>query len=64
TQQLQAEATRCWIEQCAADPECWGIILWNLCDGWPQLSDAYIAYPFHPKPALATVREVFGRIDR
>jgi beta-mannosidase len=63
-QELQTEATEYWISHFSSQPECWGIFLWNLCDCWPQISDAYIAYPFHEKPALAAVREGFGRISR
>ncbi len=64
TQQLQTDATRFWIQHFSAQPECWGLFLWNLCDAWPQISDAYIAYPFCVKPALAAVREGFGSITR
>jgi len=64
TQQLQTDATTFWIQHFSAQPNCWGLFLWNLCDAWPQISDAYIAYPFHVKPALAAVREGFGNITR
>ena len=40
------------------------IIWWNLLDCWPQISPAYIAYPFSPKPSLAAVRDAYGRIPR
>lgn len=63
-QKLQAEATEFWIRHFSSQPDCWGIFLWNLCDSWPQISDAYIAYPFSEKPALAAVREGFGKILR
>ncbi len=64
TQKLQTDATSFWIQHFSAQPNCWGLFLWNLCDAWPQISDAYIAYPFHVKPALAAVREGFGKITR
>jgi beta-mannosidase len=64
TQQLQAEATFTWIKHFSSDPECWGIFLWNLADCWPQVSDAYIAYPFNPKPAFAVVKEEYSKISR
>ncbi|MBX3749034.1 MAG: hypothetical protein KF897_03000 [Opitutaceae bacterium] len=64
TQQLQAEATEFWIEFYGHQPDCWGIFLWNLADSWPQMSDAYIAYPFAPKPALAAVRDGYARLRR
>ena len=64
TQKLQSDATQVWVEHFSSDPDCWGIFLWNLCDCWPQISDAYIAYPFSIKPALKVVKEVYGKIDR
>ena len=64
TQKLQAEATKFWVEFYGNQPECWGIFLWNLADSWPQMSDAYIAYPFHPKPAFAAVKEAYGALKR
>lgn len=64
TQGLQADATNFWIDHFSSDPECWGIFLWNWCDCWPQISDAYIAYPFSEKPAIESVKEAFGRINR
>jgi beta-mannosidase len=64
TQQLQAEATDTWIRHFGNLPECWGIFLWNLADCWPQVSDAYIAYPFQPKPALEAVKRAYAQIER
>ncbi|MCG8604509.1 hypothetical protein MJD09_05845, partial [bacterium] len=64
TQCLQSEATEYWIDHFSANPNCWGIFLWNWCDCWPQISDAYIAYPFNEKPALKSVMEAFSRINR
>jgi beta-mannosidase len=64
TQQLQTEATEFWITHFSSLPDCWGIFLWNLCDCWPQISDAYIAYPYNEKPALEAVRIGFKKIDR
>jgi beta-mannosidase len=52
TQQLQGEASEFWVEFYGNQPNCWGIFLWNLADSWPQMSDAYIAYPFVPKASL------------
>lgn len=63
-QHLQTEATEFWIRHFSTQPDCWGIFLWNLCDCWPQISDAYIAYPCEEKPALAAVREGFAGISR
>ena len=64
TQQLQTEATEFWIHHFSSQPNCWGIFLWNLCDSWPQISDAYIAYPYQEKPALRAVRDGFAKIVR
>jgi hypothetical protein len=64
TQRLQAEASKFWVEFYGNQPDCWGIFLWNLADSWPQMSDAYIAYPFHPKAGLAAVREAYGSLKR
>jgi beta-mannosidase len=64
SQQLQAEASKFWVEFYGAQPTCWGIFLWNLADSWPQMSDAYIAYPFAPKAGLAAVKEAYGALKR
>ena len=64
SQQLHAEASRFWIKLYAGQPGCWGIFLWSLSDCWPQISPAYIAYPFHPKPALTAVQEAYARVRR
>lgn len=63
-QQLHSEASQYWIELYAGQPECWGIFLWSLSDCWPQISPAYIAYPFHPKPALTAVRDAYAKVER
>ncbi len=64
SQLLHANATAFWIETYSAQPQCWGIFLWNLADSWPEMSDAYIAYPFHPKPALDAVRAGYATVNR
>ncbi|MFI5357472.1 MAG: hypothetical protein ACHQ4G_09070, partial [Opitutales bacterium] len=64
SQQLQAEASKFWVEFYGNQPTCWGIFLWNLADSWPQMSDAYIAYPFAPKTGLAAVKEAYGALKR
>jgi beta-mannosidase len=63
TQQLQAEATAFWIENFSKQPDCWGIFLWNLCDCWPQIADAYISYDLHKKPALKAVKDGYEKIS-
>jgi beta-mannosidase len=62
TQQVQADALVHWVRQYHASPVCAGIILWNLCDCWPQMSDAIIAYPDVPKPAYFALRDAYGAI--
>jgi beta-mannosidase len=64
SQQSQTEASEFWIDFYGSQPQCWGIFLWNLADCWPEMSDAYIAYPMHPKPALEAVRRAYARLDR
>ena len=64
SQQLHGEASEFWIDFYGGQPQCWGIFLWSLSDCWPQISPAYVAYPFHVKPALASVKAAYGRIDR
>ncbi|MBS0664666.1 MAG: hypothetical protein JSR48_15470 [Verrucomicrobia bacterium] len=64
SQALHSEATRFWIELYGNQPECWGLFLWSLSDCWPQISPAYIAYPFNPKPSLDAVRDAYAAIRR
>jgi beta-mannosidase len=64
TQALQGEASKFWIEYYGNQSNCWGIFLWNLADSWPQMSDAYIAYPFAPKASLNYVRDAFAALKR
>ncbi|HTL52865.1 MAG TPA: hypothetical protein VL860_09850, partial [Planctomycetota bacterium] len=64
SQELQAEAYKTWALHFGAIPECAGILLWNLADCWPQMSDAVIAYPMDVKPALAAAAEAFQQIGR
>ena len=64
TQKVQAEALVEWINVAAKNPECGGILFWNLCDCWPQISDSVIAYPCKPKLAYEGLRLAFGKINR
>ncbi|HHN45831.1 MAG TPA: hypothetical protein ENN09_00180 [Planctomycetes bacterium] len=59
TQELQAEACREWVEAHSKRPECGGILLWNLCDCWPQMSDAVIGWPLDVKKAYQAASEAF-----
>lgn len=62
TQELQAKAYVRWVEHYASVKECGGILLWNVCDCWPQISDSVIAYPLAPKKAYYAVKEIFSKI--
>lgn len=64
TQTIQADAYRFWIEHFGGDPQCKGLLLWNLCDIWPQISDAVISYDLRPKKAYYAVRDAYGDLDR
>ena len=64
TQEVQAEALVTWIETAAAHPECGGILFWNFCDCWPQISDSVVAYPCKPKLAYRALKKAFARIKR
>lgn len=64
TQTLQGEASKYWIEFYGAQPNCWGIFLWNLADSWPQMSDAYIAFPYDVKASLAYVKQGYAELNR
>jgi len=64
SQQLHAEAFRRWVAYCASRKDCGGILLWNLADCWPQMSDAVIAYPFSFKPAYFAAKEAFAAAGR
>jgi len=53
SQCVQAEALKFFIEWFrAAKWRRTGIIWWNLCDGWPQFSDAVVDYYFAKKMAF------------
>ena len=64
SQEMQAEAFKTWVKHFASRPECGGIILWNLADCWPQMSDAVIAWPLYIKKAYHTAKTAFLSIGR
>jgi beta-mannosidase len=64
TQQIQAEACVFWIEKYASYPNNGGIIIWNLCDCWPQVSDAVISYDLEPKLAYYAISKAFANITK
>ncbi|MGH7142771.1 MAG: glycoside hydrolase family 2 protein [Planctomycetota bacterium] len=64
SQELQAAAYKFWALHFGGRSDCAGILLWNLADCWPQMSDAVIAYPWDEKPALKAAAEAFAAIGR
>jgi beta-mannosidase len=59
SQICQGEAYKLWTEhyrQRKTDWESAGILLWNVADCWPQISDAVIDYYLRPKLACNYVR--------
>jgi beta-mannosidase len=64
SQKIQADANQFWIEHYGADLQCWGLILWNLCDCWPQVSDAVISYDLELKPAYFAIKEAYAKLKR
>ena len=53
----QAEALKYFVEKFRADKEKRsGIILWNIIDGWPQLSDAVVDYYLEKKLAFSYIK--------
>lgn len=53
SQVSQAEAKKFFVEQTRlARGDRWGLMWWNLLDGWPQVSDAVVDYYFRPKLAF------------
>jgi len=63
SQQVQADALVYWARKYHASPVCSGIILWNLCDCWPQMSDAIVAYSLFPKKAYYALRDAYGAME-
>ena len=58
SQIFQAEALKFMIETARLDPECGGILWWNLIDCWPQFSDSVVDYYFGKKLAFHYVKRV------
>ncbi len=56
SQYTQAEAYKTWIEHARASEDIQGMLLWNLLDGWPQVSEAMVDYYFDKKPSFDFVK--------
>ncbi len=62
SQDLQAEAVCALIERWAEDPEFAGVLVWNVADCWPQMSDAVIDYLGNAKRILDRLGPLFARL--
>ncbi len=56
SQYTQAEAYKAWIEHSRISDDINGILLWNLLDGWPQVSEAMVDYYFTKKASFEFVK--------
>jgi beta-mannosidase len=64
TQEIQAQACKTWIEHFCNLEGSGGIIIWSLCDSWPQVSDSIISHSLVPKPAYYSIKEAYGRLKK
>ena len=56
SQLYQAEALKTMMEHCRSNPDCNGLIWWNMLDCWPQISDAVVDYYFTKKLAYDYIK--------
>jgi len=59
SQAYQAEALRCWVGtfRCRKG-RTWGMLWWNLRDGWPIISDGVVDYYFGKKRAYEVLKAI------
>jgi len=59
SQIYQAEALKCWVAafRCRKG-RTWGMLWWNLRDGWPILSDGVVDYYYGRKRAYETLKSI------
>lgn len=59
SQIYQAEALRCWVGtfRCRKG-RTWGMLWWNLRDGWPIISDGVVDYYFGRKRAYDVLKSI------
>ena len=59
SQIYQAEALKCWVGtfRCRKG-RTWGMLWWNLRDGWPIISDGVVDYYFGRKRAYRTLKAI------
>ncbi len=55
SQYTQAEAYKTWVEHARVSGMS-GILLWNLLDAWPQVSEAAVDYYLERKPSFSYVK--------
>ena len=61
SQIVQAEALKYWMELSRARKgRMWGLLWWNLRDGWPIISDGVVDYYFGKKRAYGYLKQVQG----
>lgn len=58
SQIFQAEALKFMVETARLDPECNGILWWNVIDCWPQFSDSIVDYYFGKKLAFHYLKRI------
>lgn len=59
SQIYQAQALKYWIELFRSRKgRTWGLLWWNLRDGWPILSDGVVDYWFGKKKSYAAIKSV------
>lgn len=57
SQVSQAEAVKFFVQHFRSRKGyCTGIIWWNICDGWPQISDAVVDYYYNKKLAYHYIK--------
>jgi beta-mannosidase len=57
SQFVQAEAKKYFVERFRfKKPQRSGVIWWNICDGWPQFSDAVVDYYYTKKLAYSYIK--------
>ena len=58
SQHAQAEALKTWIELSRSKKgRTWGLLWWNLRDGWPILSDGVVDWYFGKKQAYGAIKQ-------
>jgi beta-mannosidase len=61
SQIYQAEAVKYWIEMFRSRKgRTWGIMWWNMRDGWPIISDGVVDYYYNRKRAYEAIKSVQG----